>query len=186
MSSLHFDLPRSVATNITSILQSYAYSCHFASATDDKVNMALSDVVKIARDERKKNKPNKNKKPKEGGKNNKNKDGKITPGDKVAQKMKAEGKANRDAKKDQKRGLNKDGKPQKDGKNNAVSKIAQNALKKKGNDTPTLKITINTTTLEASTDKKLLSQVKAALSKEGKGPKGPNIVKPGIRKIVMK
>ncbi len=150
--------------------------------------MALSDVVKIARDERKKNKPTKklNKKPKEGGNNNKNKDGKNTPGDKAAKKIKAEGKANRDAKKDQKRGLNKDGKPQKDGKNNAVSKIAQNALKKKGNNTPTLKITINTTTLEASTDKKLLSQVKAALSKEGKGPKGPNIVKPGIRKIVMK
>jgi len=153
--------------------------------------MALSDVVKIARDERKKNKPNKNKnkKPKEGGSNNdnnKNKDGKNTPGDKAIKKIKAEGKANRDAKKDQKRGLNKDGKPQKDGKNNAVSKIAQNALKKKSNNAPTLKITINTSTLEASTDKKLLSQVKAALSKEGKGPKGPNIVKPGIRKIVMK
>ncbi len=148
--------------------------------------MALSDVVKIARVEKKKNKANK--KPKEGGKDKK-KEGKSTPGDKATKKIKAEGKANRDAKKDQKRGLNKDGKPQKNG----VAKIAQNALKNKGGNTPnkggntpTLKITINTSTLEASTDKKLLSQVKAALSKEGKGPKGPNIVKPGIRKIVLK
>jgi len=145
--------------------------------------MALSDVVKIARVENKKKKANK--KPKEGGKDKK-KEGKSTPGDKATKKIKAEGKANRDAKKDQKRGLNKDGKPQKVGKNNGVAKIAQNALKNKGGNTPTLKITINTSTLEASTDKKLLSQVKAALSKEGKGPKGPNIVKPGIRKIVLK
>ena len=147
--------------------------------------MALSDVVKIARVENKKNKANK--KPKEGGKDKK-KEGKSTPGDKATKKIKAEGKANRDAKKDQKRGLNKDGKPQKVGKNNGtpVAKLAQNALKNKGGNTPTLKITINTSTLEASTDKKLLSQVKAALSKEGKGPKGPNIVKPGIRKIVLK
>ena len=165
--------------------------CFFSiSATEDKVNMALSDVVKIARVEKKKNKANK--KPKEGGKDKK-KEGKSTPGDKATKKIKAEGKANRDAKKDQKRGLNKDGKPQKVGKNNGVAKIAQNALKNKGGNTPnkggntpTLKITINTSTLEASTDKKLLSQVKAALSKEGKGPKGPNIVKPGIRKIVLK
>lgn len=145
--------------------------------------MALSDVVKIARNERKKNKPNI--KSKEGG-GKKKKDNKNTPGDKATKKIKVEGKVNRDAKKDQKRGFNREGKPSNDGKNNAVSKLAQNALKKKGGNTPTLKITINTTTLEASTDKKLLSQVKAALSKEGKGPKGPNIVKPGVRKIVLK